>query len=236
MKKYLIVDERMRGFEKEALKNLGYELIELKKDKRVYEEISAHTDIFLNKIGNNIICEPKKYEEFPESIKKYLIKGKDEVGSKYPEDIKYNVCNIGKKVIHNFKYTDSKIMKIAKEKDFEIINCNQGYANCSIAVINENSVITSDKGIYEKIKNLNIDALYLDYLPDIKLLVQDGYSQKNGFIGGAIAKVFNNIIVFGDLEKIDKDKKIREFIEKRNLKIIEFKGEDVIDYGGILEI
>ena len=38
------------------------------------------------------------------------------------------------------------------------------------------------------------------------------------------------------LSKIDKNEQIRNFIKKRNVEIIEFKGQDVIDYGGILEI
>ena len=41
--------------------------------------------------------------------------------------------------------------------------------------------------------------------------------------------------VFGDLNKIDSDGKIRTFITKKNLDIIEFKGLDIIDYGGLLE-
>ena len=42
--------------------------------------------------------------------------------------------------------------------------------------------------------------------------------------------------MFGDLDKIDKDNKIRKFITDRKLKIIDFKGLDVVDYGGILEL
>lgn len=57
-----------------------------------------------------------------------------------------------------------------------------------------------------------------------------------GFIGGVITRIEDSIIVTGDLRKIDIDDKIREFIERKNLKIIDFKDLDVIDYGGILEI
>ena len=63
-----------------------------------------------------------------------------------------------------------------------------------------------------------------------------GYSNRKGFIGGAISRIGENIIVFGELSKIDKNEQIKNFIEQRNLNIIEFKGLDVIDYGGIVEI
>ena len=56
-----------------------------------------------------------------------------------------------------------------------------------------------------------------------------------GFIGGCISKIDNKIVIFGDLTKIDYQNKIRNFIQERNLEIIEFKGLDVIDYGGIIE-
>ena len=48
--KYLIIDERMRDIEKNTLRNLGYELIEIKKNNNVYPEISSHVDIFTCKI------------------------------------------------------------------------------------------------------------------------------------------------------------------------------------------
>ena len=70
---------------------------------------------------------------------------------------------------------------------------------------------------------------------DIKLLNGEKYSNKKGFIGGCMARLGRSIIVFGDLNKIDSDGKIRTFIIKKNLDIIEFKGLDIIDYGGLLE-
>ena len=71
---------------------------------------------------------------------------------------------------------------------------------------------------------------------DIKLLNGEKYSNKKGFIGGCISRICDKIIVFGDLNKIDTDSKIRKFIISKNLKIIEFETLDVIDYGGLIEI
>ena len=53
--KYLVIDGRMRELEKNTLKRLGYELIELKQSNKVYEEISSHIDIFMCKINNKLI-------------------------------------------------------------------------------------------------------------------------------------------------------------------------------------
>ena len=56
------------------------------------------------------------------------------------------------------------------------------------------------------------------------------------FLNIHLGSEYDQIIVFGDLDKIDCNKQIRIFIEKKGLKVIEFKGLDVIDYGGIVEI
>ena len=237
--KYLLIDERMRDVEKQTLKNLGYELIEIKKSINVYPEISSHVDIFACKVKDKIIVEKSAYKMLKNKLnndENILISGETMISYDYPNDIKYNVCIVGNKAIHNFKYTDSKIISELNKSNFEIINVKQGYSNCSIAVIDEKSIILSDRGLYNNLKNSGLDILFLDYIPDIKLFDENGeYSQKNGFIGGAISRIDENIVVFGDLDKIDYYGNIRNFIESRNLKIIDFEGLDVVDYGGVIE-
>ena len=231
----LIIDERMRLIEKEKLKELGYELVEIKQSNQVYEEISSHVDIFVCKVGEKLIIEPSQYNNIKSQLQNEKIEiGNELIENKYPLDIKYNVCIIGKKALHNFEYTDSKIKQELNE--YELINTTQGYTNCSIAVIDDNSAIVTDKGLYKILQKHEIDVLYLEYEPDIKLLAQNGYSSRKGFIGGVISRIDNKIIVSGDLNKIDLNGEIRTFIQKRELELIEFKGQDVIDYGGIVRV
>ena len=196
---YILIDSRMRNIEKNTLKYLGYKLVKIEKSNNVYPEISSHVDIFTCKIGDTLIVEKSKYEDLLFMLKntEYNIKsGKEEVEMNYPEDIKYNVCIIGNYAVHNFKYTDKVILNMLNEHGYELINVEQGYTNCSIAVIDDSSVITTDKKIAEKLIANNISVLLLDYTPDIKLKDEYGnYSNMNGFIGGAIGKVDNNIIV-----------------------------------------
>ena len=232
MKKRVIIDNRIRKNEKEKLIELGYKLIEIKTSTKVYPEISSHVDIFACKVGEKIIVEPTQYilqSNFYE--KDEIIKGQDEIQEKYPADIKYNVC----KAIHNFQYTDAKLKQELINNNYELINTTQGYTNCSIAVIDDNSAIVSDKGLYKILKFHGIDTLLVENNLDIKLLNGGNYSSKKGFIGGCITRLGDSIIVFGDLNKIDIDGRIRDFITSKNLKIIEFKEFDIIDYGGLIE-
>ena len=153
----------MRDVEKQTLKNLGYELIEIKKSTNVYPEISSHVDIFACKVKDKIIAEKHIYDILKNKFKRKIIKGDSTVQNVYPNDINYNVCIVGNKVIHNFKYTDSKITQELEKNNFERINVKQGYSNCSIAVIDEKSIILSDRGLYNNLKNSGLDILFLDY-------------------------------------------------------------------------
>ena len=128
-----------------------------------------------------------------------------------------------------------------EEYGYERIDVSQGYANCSIAVIDDRSIITSDNGIYKKLKNLDLDILFIE--PDnIKLLNNGVYSMKKGFVGGCLTRLKserngkNVIFVSGDLNKLNSGKKIRDFISDRNIDLIELPGLDVIDYGGMVEL
>lgn len=236
--KHLIIDNRMRLVEKNKLKELGYNLIEIDTNKTVYEEISSHVDIFTCKIGKTLIIEPSQYAKIKHQLSSdyTMLLGESSVDLKYPLDIKYNVCTIGKKALHNFQYTDSVLKEEFEKQGYELINTTQGYTNCSIAVIDENSAIVTDKGLYKILQKHNIDVLYLEYEPNIKLLTTDGYSNRKGFVGGAISRIGNNVVIFGDLNKIDRNNTIRNFIISKGLKILDFKDLDVIDYGGIVEL
>lgn len=163
--------------------------------------------------------------------------GNEAVGNKYPEDVKYNICQIGDKMVHNFKFTDKRINEIIEENNLKRVQVSQGYSNCSIAVIAENAVIVADNKIAEVLRRFDIDVLCLESVPDIKLLKDKSeYSEMNGFIGGAMARIDSKVIVFGDLKKIDESGEILNFIEKYNLELIDFEGLDVVDYGGVVVI
>ena len=238
--KYLIIDSRMRKIEKETLRSFGYEIIELEESQNLYYEISSHVDIFCTKINDKLVVENSHYDFFKDklnSVNTEIICGIENVMERYPYDIKYNVCQIGKNIIHNFNYTDKKVLEIIEDEKLNKISISQGYSNCSIAVISKNSAIVNDFTIADCLIRNNINVLCLDYIPDIKLYKDETtYSKMKGFIGGAIARIDDKIIVFGDLQKIDKTGEIKKFIERQKLEIVDFKGLDVIDYGGIVEI
>lgn len=221
----IIIDERVREKEYLYLKDeLKLDVIKLPISNTVYQEISGHSDIFYTMINNQIICAPNA-----KIIEPQFIIGSEEVGESYPEDIKYNVCQIGKFVIGS-KYAD----KILKDKIN--IYVKQGYTKCSICVTGDNSAITTDIGIYKTLIEKDIDVTLINE-KNIKLLNKDGsFSNMYGFIGGATAVIYNIFILFGDIKflNIDTQNKIQNHIKKYNLQFKDFKDMEVIDYGGIV--
>lgn len=229
----VIIDNRMREFEQKKLKELGYECIKLQKSLNVYEEISSHVDIFIAKLRDKIIVAREQYKRLKIANS---ICGQVVLDRKYPKDVSYNICNIGNSVIHCFDYTDPVVLKWIEKLKLQKISIQQGYSNCSIAVIDENSCIVTDKIIAQTLRRYGIDVLLLEEKLDIKLWKGNEFSSMNGFIGGAITRLGDVIFVTGDLKKIDPSHKIEQYILSRKLKIIDFKGQDVIDYGGIIEV
>ena len=245
MNRYVIADFRMKDVYRKYIESLGYEIINSNFNSNLYDEIAGHVDISYVKIGNDIIVSPDKHVELSKKIK--CLVGKLEVLAKYPYDIPYNVCIMGKKAIHNFKYTDPTLKEFLIKLGYELIDVNQGYANCAIAPIDDNSCITSDIGLAKKLLDYGIDVLYANE-PDIKLLKRTNreetnqkrmffeYSDMQGFIGGAMAKIGDEIILFGDEKKLLNRDKIVKFIESKGKKLRSFEGEEIIDYGSIIVI
>lgn len=227
----LIIDSRMRKQEKEYLKQFG-NLIELPIQNTVYEEISGHPDIFFTKINDKIFQAPNLQLNQKSSLN--FSKGAEAISNMYPGDAKYNVCQIGNNIIHNFKYTDYEILKYIDNTNLHKIQVNQGYSKCSISVTSNNSCITSDAGIYDLLQKQNIDTLFLKD-ETINLLDKNGIKTKmNGFIGGATTIIDDKFILFGDSSKLKQLNTLIEHLNKYNLKLIDFKGLEINDYGSII--
>lgn len=247
--KIAIVDYRMKEIYKNKIRELGYKTVDTCNLSNLYYEINGHVDIQFCFVKDkliytkNIVYEGNidKIKELEENIvdsKVELVEGSTIVRSKYPYDIAYNACIIGDNFIHKIENSDSKIMEIVHERNINIIDVKQGYSKCSISIVDNNSVITDDLDISTKLKRNNIDALYLskDKTKAIKLLSKEGYSNMNGFIGGATCLIDNTYIIFGDINKLEYASEILEYVKSKGKEIISFDGEDIIDYGGVILI
>jgi hypothetical protein len=230
----VIIDERVNESIQDYFLNLGYEVIKVKKQDQIYNEICSHTDIFCVKIDDTVIYE--KEAILGKLNNKYISLYGDNVENIYPKVAAYNVCIIGNDAVHNFKITDKAVLNILHEKGYNLINVKQGYSRCSIIPLGSKCCITSDKGIYNVLLKNNFDVLYVDQSElDIKLFNESGtYSKMKGFIGGCTSVIGDTVIFFGDIDKLKCKERLVNYIYSKGFKIKDFKNMDVIDYGSCI--
>lgn len=197
---------------KEHLECSGYQVVLVSPRAHVDPAINCHPDIYICHLGESIFYgDPKKLEY------------------DYPGHAIYNGCSTGKYFIHNLNITDKDLLKEVEGAGLIKVHVNQGYAKCSCIVVDENSIITADRGIAKAVLNAGLDVLVIDQ----GQVVLDGYPY--GFVGGASGKVENTILFNGDLRKHSNYKEIREFIERRGASIKYFEEYPLTDIGSIIE-
>lgn len=245
--KFCIVDGRITNELENELLDRGIRILKTPKCAEVYEAISYHPDIQFFNCGNGkIIVAPNVYEKYVEILNDFyheknneedykidLIKGEKYLSKRYPDDIAYNVCVVGKYALHNFEYTDKKVLKYLDENGFERINIKQGYSKCSICVVDDKSIITADKGIVESIEKSGADIEYL--------LIREGnidlFDMNFGFIGGCTGLLSNSEIGFlGEIKEHPDFDKISEFLKQRGKTAVSLSKEKLIDLGSIIPI
>lgn len=149
----------------------------------------------------------------------------------YPNDVRLNAVLIGNKMIMNPKTAAPQILDYCAEAHIMIIPVKQGYAKCTAAVIDKNSIITSDDGIARAAFGAGIEVLRIR--PGYIRL--DGYGY--GFIGGTCGKIGKNTIAFcGKIQNHPDYLMIRDFLNARGIEPIALADCPLTDVGGILPL
>ena len=152
------------------------------------------------------------------------------LGETYPSDIGLCAALVGARLFHNLKYTDSAITGNI-ESDISLIHINQGYAKCSICVVDENSIITSDRGAGVAASDSGLDVLIIE---DIEIALS-GYD--NGFIGGASFKIAPDKLAFtGHFKNKETRERIEGFLFGRGISAVYLTELPIFDIGGAVPL
>lgn len=159
------------------------------------------------------------------------------IREEYPSDIPYNAACTGRYLICNAAFTAAEILDFTRSSaqdsktsnlPLTLVDVKQGYAKCSVVIVDERSIITYDRGIAKSATSAGLDVL----------LVEPGHVElrgyNTGFIGGASGRVGGEIIFNGDLSAHPDFEAIRLFIEERCLKCVWFEGWPLTDIGSIV--
>lgn len=229
---YAFVDYRITNEEILNLSKLNIEIIKVPKCDRVYDAINGHPDIQINLIKSNtdkkLIIQKDISQEFRNILNekgiKYIVSEKS-LNSSYPSDIILNALILKDYFIHNLSYTDENLFNSQTSK--KNINVSQGYTKCSVLPLNEKALITSDKGIFNTLKD-DFDILLLP--PGDILLPSLDY----GFIGGTGGMISDDkIVFFGNLNFYQYGRLVIDFLSKYGITPIYLKKGKLIDRGSI---
>ncbi|MBE6090705.1 DUF6873 family GME fold protein [Clostridium beijerinckii] len=233
---HCFVDYRITKEELLSLSKLDLKPILVPKCNDVYDAINGHPDIQLNVLKNDsfnkIIIQRNISEKFKEILKlndiNYIV-SKNTLSNTYPNDIILNSLILENYFIHTLKYSDENLLNSQNSKIH--IDVPQGYTKCSILPVREKALITSDKGIFNSLKNYDFDILLLP--PGDILLPSLNY----GFIGGVGGMVSNNkMAFFGDLDSYTWGDQIKKFLFKYDVLPIALRKGKLIDRGSLFTL
>lgn len=201
-------------------------IIKLPPFSKLQEPIASHADILIFKEKNKLFV-PREYHQQNSSlffgIEVECID--EELGREYPNDIYLDALAVGDNLICKEKYTSKKI-----KQGKRIIDVKQGYARCSVCLLNNGAAITADQKIGKCLGELGTEVLMLES-GSIVLL---GYSY--GFIGGACTVINNRVIFFGNIEEHPQGKAILDFVSRHGFKAEYPKDFPVTDFGSAIII
>lgn len=151
--------------------------------------------------------------------------------AQYPEDVPYNAVRVHHYCICNHKTVSPIAAAFWDKCHLQPIRVRQGYTKCSVCVVDEQSIITSDLGIAKSAQTAGLDVLTIS--PGfIKL---PGYD--TGFIGGCTGKLSQNCMAFtGRLDSHPDAEAIRCFLRQRKIEPVELCNQPLTDIGSIIPI
>jgi radical SAM superfamily enzyme len=223
-----IIDPRIPIKAKVKLNKMGYYVSGVPLHQKLAKPLKGHPDMMLFSNGREVIYEPclEKIATLLRDNGYECIKGEIINSHKYPKDIIYDACSIGKFIICH----ESKVEKHIENLKAKFIKVKQGYVKCSVVPIDEKHIITSDKSIYDKWAVGDRHAC--------SLLIRPGYVKlpgyKTGFLGGASGVHKDKIFFIGSLKSHPDGQLIRDFIETKGKRAIELYNGQLYDGGSIL--
>ncbi len=197
-------------FIRTALNQKGIKTIEICKSNMLDAPVQNHIDLQVMHLGYNefYTCSTQA-KDYLEGLGAMVYIG--ELPSiPYPQDCLYNNLILGKYIIVGKK---TNLPSFISEK-FKILRVSQSYVKCSVAVVSENAVITSDIGISKALREVGISVLIIS-AGHFKL---DGYDY--GFVGGSCMLVSNDeLLFFGDISLHPDYQNIIDFCSSNNVKV-----------------
>lgn len=219
----IIIDKRAPVEAKNRLTAYG-EVIELETNGVVPDPISGHPDIFICQVGATYAVAPQLPRKIFKAMSKRKIVEGDAIVREYPGCAAYNALATDHFLIHLSQAIDPAIIELAE--GLTKIPVKQGFSRCSAIPVGE-GFITSDKGIFHKLGDLHIDALFVSpagiQLP----------GHEYGLFGGCCGVFDRTLFILGSLDYFHDGVRVKSYVARQGFKIVELTNGPLFDGGGL---
>jgi hypothetical protein len=124
------------------------------------------------------------------------------------------------------EFTDPIILQTCHTQ--KKVPVKQAYTRCNLLLLKDDHYLTSDQGIHKNLKRTGLVGICVS--PEG--IVLPGFP--NGFIGGAMGLLNDNVYITGSLSHYPEGQAVKEFLEALKYEIVELYEGPLFDGGGIL--
>lgn len=217
---------------KSALESMGISVLEVPAHPALDLRMASHADMQIHDMGQGRIVAVKGANDLIKNLERLgFYVEEQELDEKYPNDIALNCFYIGKHLYCKTNNTSEILLNNYHSIGIEVVNVNQGYAKCSVCIVNSNSIITADISIAKAAMLRGTDVLIIQSGE----ILLDGYD--TGFIGGCCGLISQDKLAFsGRISQHPDYIQIRNFCARCKVEIIELTNQPLIDIGGIIPL
>ncbi len=231
-----LVDTRISEASERGLLKRGFRLLKMPPAVGLPEAMASHPDMLVARLGNNIITTADYIDtasyifsdirEYAPHIKIHVT---DEIYSeKYPKDAILNLLTMGNKLFVKCDSVSSRVLMLAQELGYEIVNTRQGYPACTVLPLSEKDAITADRGL----------ALTLEENGISVCLIENGGitlpPYEYGFIGGATGVFGGDVYFLGNPGAHASYNRILKKINDIGMNAVALSDEPLSDMGKII--
>ena len=235
----LIIGSKYADILEIPLKSRGLSPIFVPDNPNIDKRLSGHADLSVFHAGGErlILAPYLRQSAFSASLLALGAKleyADIEQGEKYPLDAQLNACALGRKLLFCSKKTAESALSACfaeQNPDCSVMDVRQGYSRCSVCVVNERALITSDAGIAAQARSMGVAALEIS----AGHVALPGFEY--GFIGGAAFKLAKRRLAFTGLLDGHPDRKaILDFLHRHDTEPVFLTGKPVFDIGSAVPL
>ena len=216
-----------------AIGEVGIKILPTKPIEKFYPFEKSHADMQFFHYSSDTAFILKESLYLKEELEKYIenVIVIDETAEReYPKNVLLNAVSINDKVVCNSKTISTNVSQAIEQKRTYVYRVGQGYTKCSTCIVTEDSIITSDKSIYNTCKN-DFDVL----------LIRPGFIElpgtSYGFIGGCSFKYSKSILMFtGNIENHPDYNNIKDFCRNHNVYTESLVNDNLTDIGSVIPV